>query len=891
METITITLNGTTVSAPLGTTILQLAREVGIYIPTLCHDDHLKPYGACRLCIVEDESSGRLFASCVTPIAKGMNLRTDSPRVIRHKRNIVRLMMASHPESCIICEKGNQCELRKIAADLGIGLSNLDPMPQPVTIIDANPFMVRDLSKCILCAKCIRADHELVVEGAIDYSHRGFDAKPATLGLIPLEKSNCTFCGTCLIMCPTGALYEKRKPHRGTPTSWTTTTCPYCGCGCPITIGSLDNTIAESSPNLSDSLDRVALCARGHFGIDYATSSERLKMPMVRKNHHWEEVSWDEALATAAQMIINTVKKSGPDTVAFVGSVRCTNEENYLLQKLARAVVGTNNIDTAARFCAAPYLIGMEKTLGSAAMTHPLSNIEKADVLLLISACASQSHPVAGYHIKRAVQYGHAELFVINAAPDVIDKFARKILRPKGGAEPAVLGALLYLLLSKEKSLRYKYKELWNSVKKFQPVKAEKQTSLLWEHLEAIAEKLGQAKSPAIIFGEGLMQNNLGTQCAKAISYIALLSGALSEDGAGLFPLISESNTQGAWDMGAAPERLPGAIFNDKAAISIIENEWHVNLQSNKGLTITEMMQAAMEGKIKTLFVMGENLLLSFPNYHYAKKSLSSVENLILMDVFPTEIMDLAHIVLPGAVFAEKEGSFTSMDRRIQKVNKALDPPGDARPEWRIIMDLAIRLDGAKQMSFASPEDVMAEISRLVKNYQSIDYKLLEKGGVPWPCLEKIPAGSPILFKNGLAKTSAPDLKLNLDPIADKENGNFHFYLNIAPSLYNYGTGTRSSRSERLKKIEHTRIVMMNPDDAAKRELKHGDVAELTSPQGKIKATVKVVDDIKKKHLVLQGDDKKDPTGKIIPLMFDEESKTPCYQGIKINIRRAEQND
>jgi len=559
------------------------------------------------------------------------------------------------------------------------------------------------------------------------------------------------------------------------------------------------------------------------------------------------------------------------------------------LQKLARTVVGTNNIDTAARYCAAPCLIGMEKILGCTAMTHPLSTIEKADVLLLIGACPSQSHPVASYHIKRAAQYGHAELFVINVAPDRIDKFARAILRPEGGAEPAVLRSLLYLLLRKEKNLRSKYKELWNSVKKFRSLKAEKQTGLPWDDLETIAEKLGQAKSPAIIFGEGLMHNNLATQCAQAISYIALLSGALDENGAGLFPLISESNTQGAWDMGAAPERLPDAIFSEKAAISI--NECQVNLQSKKGLTISEMMQATMEGKIKTLFVMGENLLMSFPNYHYAKKSLSSVENLILMDIFPTEIMDLAHIVLPGAVFAEKEGTFTSMDRRIQKLNKALDPPGDARPEWKIIMDLAIRLDGAKHMSFASPEDVMAEISRLVKNYQSIDYKLLEKGGIPWPSSEKVPTSSSVLFKTGLAKTSAPDMKLNLDPLQDKDNGDFPFRLCIAPSLYNYGTGTRSSRSERLKKIEHTRIVMVNPDDAAKRELKQGDVAEVTSPQGKIKAMVKVVDDIKKKHLILQGNDKKDPTGKIIPLMFDEESKAPYYQGLRVDIQRAEQND
>lgn len=889
METITITLNGTTVSAPYGTTILQLAKEVGIYIPTLCHDEHLKPYGACRLCIVEDKSSGRIFASCVTPIAKGMVIQTDSPRLISHRRNVVSLMLASHPESCIICEKGNRCELRKIAADLGIRLLNLDPMPQPVTIIDANPFMVRDLSKCILCAKCIRADHELVVEGAIDYIDRGFDARPATLGLTPLEKSNCTFCGTCLTMCPTGALYEKRKPYRGTSTSWTPSVCPYCGCGCPIGIGSFNNTIVEASPNFADSLNRAALCARGHFGIDYASSSQRLTSPMVRKNSHWEKVSWDEALEAAAQMILHAVKKNGPDAVGFVGSVRCTNEENYLLQKLARTVIGTNNIDTAARFWAAPFLTGMEKILGRAAMTHPLSNIEKADILLVIGASPSQSHPVASYYIKRAVQYALAELFVISAAPDRIDKFARMILRPKAGAEPAVLGALLYLLLHKEKSLRYKYKELWNSVKKFQSIKAEKQTGLAWKDLEAIAEKLAQAKRPAIICGEEVLQNNLATQCAKAISYIALLSGALNESGGGLFPLILESNTQGAWDMGASPERLPGAIAHDKLAISFIENQWHIELPSKKGLTITEMMQAAMEGKIKTLVLMGENLLLSFPSYDYVKKSLSSVENLILIDVFPTETMDFAHVVLPGAVFAEKEGTFTSMDRRIQKVNKASEPPADARPEWKIIIDLAARLDGAKQMSFASPEDIMTEISHLVKNYQSIDYKLLKKGGIPWPCSEELPKGSPILFKNAMAKTSAPDMKLNLDTPADNDDVKFPFHLGIASSLYNYGTGTRSSRSERLKKIDHTRIVMINPDDAAERELKEGDVAEVASPQGKIKAKVKIMDGINKKHLILQGNDKKDPTGKIIPLMIDEESKAPAYHGItRVDIRRAE---
>ena len=355
MDEISMAINGIRVSCPPGITILEAAEQNGIKIPKLCYHPDLKPFGACRLCLIEEEKSGRVMASCVTPVAAKMEVLTDSPRVIRHRKNIVRLMMAEHPESCVVCSKGNRCQLRGIAAEMGLGETGLYPIPNYKSIEQANPFIVRDLSKCILCGKCIRADHELVVAGAIDYNLRGFKSRPATLYDLPLEGSNCTFCGTCVSICPTGALSPKTTGYVGTPEKETLTSCGFCGVGCSILMGVADDRAVEINPSgLNGSVNGATLCVRGHFGHDFLNSGERLTQPMIREESDLKAASWDEALDRVASRFLAIKKDYGPQSIGFFGSSKCTNEENYLFQKMARVLFGTNNLDNGGSMAGRP---------------------------------------------------------------------------------------------------------------------------------------------------------------------------------------------------------------------------------------------------------------------------------------------------------------------------------------------------------------------------------------------------------------------------------------------------------------------------------------------------------------------------------------------------------
>jgi len=424
LQPITITLNGREVSGYAGMSILDLARESRVPIPTLCHDEHLSNVGACRLCLVEDEKSGALMAACVTPLTPGMVINTCSPRVVAHRKVIVQLMLASHPDACPVCDKGNRCQLRQVASEMGISLTEFQRIPQPATIQEVNPFIERDLSKCILCAKCIRACQELVVEGVLDYFQRGFKAKPTSVGDLPLEASECTFCGTCVAMCPTGAMIEKGWGYRGTTKTTIQTTCPYCGCGCGIELEVKNNRLVRSIPRRGDAGDYNLLCVRGSYGYDFVHSPDRLTKPLVKTNGNMEEKSWDEALTKVAVEFERIKNEYGSDSIAVLGSARCTNEESYLLQRFARCVIGTNNVDDGNRLYNAATLAGLSVSLGFSDSSHFLDSLEKSDVIVVIGADPTSSAPAVGYVIKRAVKYKGSQLILIGPRRTKLSLFA-----------------------------------------------------------------------------------------------------------------------------------------------------------------------------------------------------------------------------------------------------------------------------------------------------------------------------------------------------------------------------------------------------------------------------------------------------------------------------------
>ena len=658
MQPVTITLDGREVSGHSGMTILELARESGIDIPTLCYDPHLTSIGACRICLVENEQTGALAASCVTPIAPGMVINTHSPRVIEHRKNIIKLLLASHPDSCLVCDKGNRCQLRQLASDMGIGLVEFQRIPQMATIEEVNPFIERDLSKCILCAKCIRACQELVVEGAIDYFRRGFANLPATLNNLPLEDSECTFCGTCVALCPTGALREKERSYGGTTKTTVQTTCPFCGCGCCISLEVKDNHIVRVSPVEEDVVNQGTLCVRGSYGCDFIHSPDRLTKPLVKVNpvrNDWvlktalsernlnseygssplskvrlsngvkdsfTEVSWNQVLELVATEFKRIKDEHGPNSLAILGSSKCTNEENYLLQRFARCVLGINNIDNGSRLYSSATRLGLGSSISFSGTTNYLSNLEQSEVIMVVGANPPASAPIVEYAIKRAVKYKGAKLILIDPRQTKLSSFAHLWLRPKIGTDVALLNSLAKVivdegLLDEEFVARRtdNFEALTKALERYSPEYAETTTGIPNHEIRAAARLYAIASGATIVYGSGITQHASGTDGVKAISNLALLTGNIGRRGGGIYALQRENNGQGACDMGALPDFLPGyQSVADAQTRRKFEERWKVSLPATPGLTALEIIEQAKEGKIKGLYIVGENPILSFPH-------------------------------------------------------------------------------------------------------------------------------------------------------------------------------------------------------------------------------------------------------------------------------------
>jgi formate dehydrogenase alpha subunit len=861
LDTITLTIDGKKVEVPKGTTVLEAAQSAGVYIPTLCYDPDLKPYGACRFCVVEIEGMRGLPTSCTTPATDGMVVHTETPMVNQSRRISMELIMANHHGDCLTCSKNQNCEVQKIALYLGIEQEHFDRMRKSKELLpidDSHPAFTRDLNKCILCAKCVRACHEITGVGAIDLAFRGNSAKVSTFGDKPMIKSICESCGECVERCPTGALMPTRAKQA---TSEVKTICPYCGVGCSLYLGIRGNEIVSVRGDSESPVNKGGLCVKGRFGFDFINHADRLTKPLIRKEGWskdvevngnfkdiFREATWEEALDLVADNFSRIKAEHGPDSLAVLSSAKFTNEENYLVQKFARAVLGTNNVDHCARLCHASTVVAAAAAFGDGAMSNSIADFAKADVLFVIGSNTTECHPIIGRIIRQGAKSKSTKLIVADPRTIQLAKLATVHLRHKPGTDVALINAIMHVILEEglhdEKFIEERtegFEELAETVKRYTPEMAEKITGVPKAHIVRAARLFAGAERAAILYGMGITQHTTGTDNVKSLANLLMLTGNIGREGTGFSPLRGQNNVQGACDMGALPNVFPGyqQVANPEARQKF-ETAWNCTLKDKPGLPVTEMIDAASQGKIKALFVVGENPIMSEPYTVHTKRAIQQLEFLVVQDIFPTETAILADVILPAAAFAEKDGTYTSTERRVQKLSKAVEPPGEAKPDWQIISLLADKL--GYPFPYQSTNEINEEMTSLTPIYGGMQYDRLKDYGLQWPCYDRSHPGTSTLhqgsFTRGLGKFHAIEYK----PPAESVSTDYPLILTTGRVLEHWHTGSMSRRTRVLHDLYPNGAVDIHPEDALKLGITEGDLVTIASERGKIETPVHVTD-------------------------------------------------
>jgi formate dehydrogenase major subunit len=849
-ERVTLTIDGQAVSVPRGTSVMAAAMGIGTEIPKLCATDSLEPFGSCRLCLVQIEGRRGYPASCTTPAEENMVVHTQSPEIAKRRKGVMELYISDHPLDCLTCSANGDCELQEMAGKVGLrevryGYDGANHLAAPKD--ESNPYFTFEASKCIACSRCVRACEEVQGTFALTMLARGFDSKISPGGT-DFMGSECVSCGACVQACPTATLNEKSVIEIGVPEHSVVTTCAYCGVGCSFKAEMKGETVVRMVPFKDGRANAGHSCVKGRFAFGYATHKDRKTKPMIRAKitDPWREVTWKEVIDHTASEFKRIQAEYGRDSIGGITSSRCTNEETYLVQKLVRGAFGNNNVDTCARVCHSPTGYGLMSTLGTSAGTQDFASVDHADVILVIGANPTDGHPVFASRMKRRLRAG-ARLIV--ADPRRIDLVrtphveADYHLQLMPGSNVALLNAMAHVVVTEglidEDYVRARCEmpafETWarfvarpdNAPEAVQEI-----TGVPAADVRGAARLYATGGNAGIYYGLGVTEHSQGSTTVMAMANLAMATGNIGKLGAGVNPLRGQNNVQGSCDMGSFPHEFPGYrhVANDAVRESF-ETIWGVPLSGEPGLRIPNMLDEAVGGGFKGLYIQGEDIAQSDPDTQYVTAGLRAMECVVIQDLFLNETAKYAHVFLPGSSFLEKDGTFTNAERRINRVRRVMSPLGGLA-DWEATMALSNAL--GFPMNYTHPSEIMDEVARLTPTFSGVSYQKLDTlGSIQWPCNEMAPTGTPMMHVDRFVRGQGRFMITEFVPTEERTGARFPLILTTGRILSQYNVGAQTRRTENSRWHEED-VLEIHPFDAEHRGIKNGELVSLASRSGDI---------------------------------------------------------
>ncbi|WP_340503167.1 formate dehydrogenase subunit alpha [Enterococcus faecalis] len=895
-QTVTLSIDNQEVTVPKGTTILEAAKGLGVEIPTLCHLKELAPDGSCRMCVVEVEGGrrGGLTTACTAHCQEDMVVSTHSEKVADSRRFILDLLLSNHKLECFSCGKNGDCQLQQYALDYGIDATSFTegkrmPCHQEDT---SNPFFSYDPEKCIMCRRCVRVCQLRQGRDVLSIANRGFETKMMLSYGQPFDQSICESCGNCVSSCPTGALTAKdTKEYRKWETQKIPTTCPHCGTGCQMNLLVKNNRLVGVEP-LDGPANKNLLCVKGKFAsYKFVGSGDRLTEPLIKRNGIFEPASWEEALTLVSSKFNEIKAENGPDALAGFSCSRATNEDNYVFQKMVRAAFGTNNVDNCARVCHSASVHGLAQTLGSGAMTNPIADItEDVDMILLVGSNPEEAHPVIGAQIRQAIQRG-TQVVVVDPRKINLVKDSALHLQVQAGTNVAFANGMMHVILKEGLADRHfieerteGFSDLEKMVADYTPEKVAEICHIHPEDLIQAARMYAKAEKVPIIYCLGVTEHSTGTEGVMSMSNLAMLVGKVGKPGCGVNPLRGQNNVQGACDMGCMPYDFPGyQKVNNPEVIDKFEKAWHVPLNRNTGLTSTKVLPAATAGNVKGLYIFGEDPIVTDPDTGHVRQALESLDFLVVQELFMTETAAYADVVLPGISYAEKDGTFTNTERRVQRVRKAVEPRGQAREDYEIFCEVMTRM--GYPCAYESAKEIMEEISAVTPSFGGINYERLEKESLQWPCRSLTDPGTPIMHVGSFARGKGLFKAIPYKQAQELPDEEYPYLMSTGRMLYHYNTRAMTGRTEGINQIANHSYIEINAVDAQALGIQEGDKVEVHSRRGKIETYAAVGNRVFPQEVFMTFHFPDGNVNEITNAVFDDIATIPEYKVCAVAIK------